>query len=82
MPKFVLIDHSIVDMGGHYYEYAARVLGAAEAAAGGDFTSRWWSAAVAARSLRLRRSSAATDGQFALQAITQPRKRYVPLMTT
>lgn len=32
MPKFVLIDHSIVDIGGHYYEYAARVLATAEAA--------------------------------------------------
>lgn len=32
MPKFILIDHSIVDVGGHYYEYAARVLRAAEAA--------------------------------------------------
>lgn len=30
MPKFVLIDHSICDLGGHYYEYAARVLHAAK----------------------------------------------------
>jgi hypothetical protein len=32
MPKFVLIDHSIVDVGGHYFEYAVRVLSAAEEA--------------------------------------------------
>lgn len=32
MSKFILIDHSIVDVGGHYYEYAVRVLRAAEAA--------------------------------------------------
>jgi hypothetical protein len=28
--RFVLIDHSIADLGGHYYEYAVRVLEAAE----------------------------------------------------
>ncbi|HEX7446496.1 MAG TPA: glycosyltransferase [Pirellulales bacterium] len=32
MPKFVLIDHSITDLGGHHYEYAVRVLRAAEKA--------------------------------------------------
>ena len=32
MAKFVLIDHSITDVGGHYYEYAVRVLRAAEEA--------------------------------------------------
>ncbi|MGH7192208.1 MAG: hypothetical protein ACREJM_01600, partial [Candidatus Saccharimonadales bacterium] len=32
MPKFVLIDHSITDLGGHHYEYAVRVLRAAEEA--------------------------------------------------
>jgi hypothetical protein len=32
MPKFVLIDHSITEVGGHYYEYAVRVLRAAEEA--------------------------------------------------
>lgn len=32
MPKFVLIDHSIVGVGGHYYEYARHVLEAAEKA--------------------------------------------------
>lgn len=32
MAKFVLIDHSITDVGGHYYEYAVRVLSAAEEA--------------------------------------------------
>ena len=29
MPKFVLIDHSITEIGGHHYEYAMRVLPAA-----------------------------------------------------
>ena len=24
MSKFILIDHSIVDLAGHYYEYAVR----------------------------------------------------------
>lgn len=32
MFKFVLIDQSLTDVGGHHYEYARRVLGAAEAA--------------------------------------------------
>lgn len=32
MAKFVLIDPSIMNLGGHYYEYAARVLEAAEQA--------------------------------------------------
>jgi hypothetical protein len=31
-PKFVLIDHSILDVGGHYYEYAVHVLEAARRA--------------------------------------------------
>jgi len=30
MPKFILIDQSIKDLGGHHYEYAVRVLKAAE----------------------------------------------------
>ena len=29
MPRFILVDHSIVDHAGHYYEYARRVLDAA-----------------------------------------------------
>lgn len=32
MPKFVLIDHSIVGIGGHHHEYAAHVLRAAQRA--------------------------------------------------
>lgn len=32
MPKFVLIDHSLKDLGGHYYTYASCVLPAAERA--------------------------------------------------
>src|SRR5947207_7217384 len=32
MAKFILIDHSIVDIGGHYFEYAVHVLEAAEKA--------------------------------------------------
>lgn len=32
MPRFVLIDQSITDVGGHHHEYAARVLHAAKAA--------------------------------------------------
>lgn len=32
MPKFIVIDHSICGIGGHYYEYARHVLGAAEEA--------------------------------------------------
>lgn len=32
MAKFILIDQSIVDLGGHHYEYAVRVLEAAKAA--------------------------------------------------
>ena len=32
MPKFILIDHSIRDLGGHHYEYAVRVLDAARVA--------------------------------------------------
>ena len=32
MPKFVVIDHSIADLGGHHYGYAAHVLDAAERA--------------------------------------------------
>ncbi|HJT30633.1 MAG TPA: hypothetical protein VJ783_01105 [Pirellulales bacterium] len=32
MFKFVLIDQSLTDVGGHHYEYARRVLGAAESA--------------------------------------------------
>ena len=32
MPKFVVIDHSITDLGGHHYGYAAHVLRAAERA--------------------------------------------------
>lgn len=32
VPSFVLIDHSIADLGGHHYEYAVRVLRAAEEA--------------------------------------------------
>lgn len=32
MPRFILIDQSIVDIGGHHYEYAQHVLSAAEAA--------------------------------------------------
>ncbi|MGH7136673.1 MAG: hypothetical protein ACREHD_13100, partial [Pirellulales bacterium] len=32
MAKFVLIDHSIADVGGHYYEYAVRVLRVADEA--------------------------------------------------
>ena len=32
MPKFVLIDHSIKDLSGHHYGYAAHVLGAAQRA--------------------------------------------------
>lgn len=32
MPKFVLIDHSIADWGGHHFEYAKRVLRAADLA--------------------------------------------------
>lgn len=31
-PQFVLIDHSITDLGGHHYEYAVRVLNAAQRA--------------------------------------------------
>src|SRR5689334_10242896 len=32
MPQFILIDHSIQDTTGHHYEYAMRVLEAAEQA--------------------------------------------------
>jgi glycosyltransferase involved in cell wall biosynthesis len=32
MTKFILIDHSIIDVGGHHYEYAMRVLQAAQEA--------------------------------------------------
>ena len=32
MPNFVVIDHSIKDLGGHHYGYAAHVLRAAERA--------------------------------------------------
>ena len=32
MPKFIVIDHSITDLGGHHYGYAAHVLRAAERA--------------------------------------------------
>jgi hypothetical protein len=32
MPRFLLIDHSILDTTGHHYEYAVRVLQAAESA--------------------------------------------------
>ena len=32
MPKFVLIDHSLKDLGGHHYPYAQSVLGAAQRA--------------------------------------------------
>ncbi len=30
MSKFVLIDHSIIDSGGHHFEYAIRILNAAQ----------------------------------------------------
>lgn len=54
MSKFILVDHSLKGAGGHHYEYAAHVLGAAERAGfvpvlathrrfrpGGDYPRHW-----------------------------------------